>query len=157
MEEEMRKCKRNALQLPNYMEETDLSFQPVCSKNQNYEPVYDEMTSDESVFQPAYEKKIFNKSAIQPVFDDGDEVDGQNLLGEVDEIFRAYDVNEIDFTDHPTITASESINNVERENLGVIEDDSESKNDEVPMDNVVIEKDDRPADCWKKSTFYTWN
>ena len=28
----------------------------------------------------------------------------------------------------------------------------------IPMDNdVVVEKDDRPTDCWKKSTFYTWN
>ena len=62
-------------------------------------------------------KNIFNKSAIQPVFDNGDEVDAQNLLGEVDKILRAYDVNEIDFTDHPIITTSESINNVERENL----------------------------------------
>ena len=49
----------------------------------------------------------------------------------IDEILRAYNVNEIDFTYHPTITASESINNVERENLDVIEDESEAKNDEV--------------------------
>ena len=47
----------------------------------------------------------------------------------------------------PTITASGNINTVERENLDVIEDDSEAKNDEVPMDNdVVIEKDDRLAE-----------
>ena len=70
MQEELRKGKRKALQLPNYMEETE--FQSVCSKNQNYEPVYDKMTRDESVFQPAYEQKIFNKSLIQ-VFEDGDE------------------------------------------------------------------------------------
>ena len=49
----------------------------------------------------------------------------------LDEILRAYNVNETDFTYHPTITASESINNVERENLDVIEDESEAKNDEV--------------------------
>ena len=36
-------------------------------------------------------------------------------------------VNEINFTYHPTITESESINNEERENLDVIEDDSEVK------------------------------
>ena len=49
----------------------------------------------------------------------------------IDEILRAYNVNETDFTYHPTITASESKNNVERENLDVIEDESEAKNDEV--------------------------
>ena len=49
----------------------------------------------------------------------------------IEEILRAYNnVNEMDFTYHPTITASESINNVERENLDVIEDESVAKNDE---------------------------
>ena len=141
MQEEIRKGnKRKALQSPNYIEETELPFQSV----------YDEMTRDESLFQPAsYKQKIFNNSAIQPVFDDGDEVisDAQNLLGEVDEILRTYDVNEIDVTYHPNISESESRNNAVMENLDVIEDDSEARNDEVPMNNDgVIEKDDRPAE-----------
>ena len=51
MQEEIRKGnKRKALQSPNYIEETELPFQSVSIKNQNYEPVYDEMTRDESLF-----------------------------------------------------------------------------------------------------------